>query len=123
MHLAVWSLSEPSRFGSEGWVRGFDWWICASLILVGIAHLALAYLSMRFADEVEETSLAELEHRSPRSGWAALGYTILWSALPGLVAAGIPLIVVAITGLVFVPAMFGLMRRRVIAERVALGAR
>jgi hypothetical protein len=123
MHLAVWCFSDHPGAGSERWLRSFDWWICASLILVGIAHLALAYLCMRFADEVEETSLAELERRSPRSGWAALGYAVLWSCLPGVVAIGIPVVLVAVTGLVFVPAMFWLMRRRVIAERVALGAR
>jgi hypothetical protein len=57
------------------------------------------------------------------AGWSwgrALGISVAVACVPGLVLVGIPPLLVALTGLMFVPAMFGAMRRRVVRERQAL---
>jgi hypothetical protein len=119
MHLAVWALWESDRFELH-WVTSFDWWISASLILVGVAHLVLCGVSVYFAREVARSSTLLLEHKIPVSGWAALGLTIAGACLPGVIAIAIPPVLVAVTGALFVPAMFNFMHRRAIAERRAL---
>lgn len=119
IHLVVWSVL-GGHVGSERWLEGFDGWIGASLLLVGIAHATLAYLCGRFADKVGASSLVALSHRSPMSGWAAFGWTVLASCLPGIVALAIPPMIVAATGIVFIPYMFRFMHGRVVDERTAL---
>jgi hypothetical protein len=53
------------------------------------------------------------------SGWAALGVTVV-SAIPGAFLFLIPPAITTATGLLFIPAMFGMMRRRIVQERNAL---
>lgn len=120
IHLLVWCAGGDWELGSERWLRGFDWWIAASLLLVGIAHVVLALLCARFAQRVGDTPLQLLSAKSPMSGWAVLGWTIVASCIPGLIAFAIPVVVVLITGVAFVPLMFRFMYRRALAERTAL---
>lgn len=119
IHLVVWSVFGDD-VGSERWLDGFDWWIGASLLLVAIAHLTLACLCGRFADKVGASSLVALSRSTPMSGWAAFGWTVLASCLPGIVALAIPPLIVAATGIVFIPYMFRFMHGRVVDERTAL---
>lgn len=117
MHLAIWIVTNAGRVTSNAWLLGFDWWIAASLALVGIAHVVLALQGARFASEAAKMPTYQLDHRSPVSGWAALGYTVVGSLLPGVFALAIPPLVVFATGIVFVPWMFWSMRRRLASER------
>lgn len=122
IHLVVWSLGLNDGLDTHGWLQGFDVWIGASLLLVGIAHIVLAYQCGRFAGALADTPLRELSRETPAKGWGALGYTILAACLPGIVAFAIPVLLVAVTGLLFVPWMFGHMYRRVLQEREDLAA-
>ncbi|MEZ4310740.1 MAG: hypothetical protein R3F14_22075 [Polyangiaceae bacterium] len=109
-----------SMMNLERVIRDFDWWIAATFILVGLAHGVLAVLCARFASRVADAPLASLAEKSPQSGWGALGWTVLASLVPGLVAIAIPPILVAVTGAMFVPHMFKYMHRRAVEERRAL---
>lgn len=119
LHLVVWSLC-GGEVGSAWWLDAFDGWIGTSLLLVGVAHLTLACLCGRFADKVGASSLVALSRSTPMSGWAAFGWTVLASCLPGIVALAIPPLIVAATGIVFIPYMFRFMHGRVVDERTAL---
>jgi hypothetical protein len=50
-------------------------------------------------------------------GWAAYGWTCLAGAVPGFLLLGVPPLLVAVTGLTFIPASFWLARRAVLRER------
>lgn len=119
-HLVVWSVLGGGDVGSARWLEGFDGWIGASLLLVGISHMTLAYLCGRFADKVGASSLVALSHSTPMSGWAAFGWTVLASCVPGIIALAIPPMLVAATGIAFIPYMFRFMHGRVVDERTAL---
>ena len=113
IHLVVSML-----FTRSGLIlSSFDTWIRMSLVLVGLGHVVLAGLCVRFARRVARVTLAELEWGSPASGWAALGWTVLASCLPGAIALLIPPILVAATGLPVVPVLFRSMYERAVRER------
>ncbi len=98
-------------------VDEYDWWICASLLLTGIAHVTLAALGVRFAQRLRnEFSMGA---RTP-SVWAPLMWTILAGCVPGVILYLVPPTLVAATGVVFIPATFAAMRARVRAEREAI---
>jgi hypothetical protein len=110
----------------------FDVWISLSILLVGHCHIVLAYHSWRLARALRETQdVFALGLVADRLGWRALGVTIGWSLLAGVLLlvpfpiAGVlvltiaPLLV-AVTGVFFIPAMFSRMGRRVREERLAL---
>lgn len=121
MHLVLYWL--PMRApGSDRWLASFDVWIQASLILVGIAHVTLALLCVRFGRLVAEARTSVLASKIPVGAWTALGYTILASCIPGLIAFALPVAITAVTGLVFIPPMFVFMYRRATRERQALEA-
>lgn len=98
----------------------FDWWIGASLLLVGVAHAVLAFMAWRFASKIAATPTRSLHGGSPVSGWAALGWTVVGSLVPGVIALAIPPVLVFLTGALFIPASFGFLYRRALRERVAL---
>jgi hypothetical protein len=54
-------------------------------------------------------------------GWKALGIAVLVGAIPGAALYLLPPILVAVTGVLFVPFSFASLRDRVAAERVKLG--
>jgi hypothetical protein len=121
LHFVVFLLLGGSVVSDD-----FDEWIAISLLCVGHCHLVLAFRCWRFAPTLGE-----------REGWKALGWTILacvgswvlpWMAFGGHVRGpmivGIVLwtmTVVGVTGVVFVPAMFGRIRKQIHAERDVLG--
>jgi hypothetical protein len=101
--------------------RDFAVWIKISAVVVGHAHLALAYLSYRFTTKLARSSTAEIEAMSIHGEWGkTLGITVLVSAVPGILALAVPPILSAITGLVFIPVMFILTRNQVLEERAML---
>lgn len=111
-------ISVMVPFGERG-VSTFNDWIKMSLVLVGHSHLLLAWLAWRFAKRMRATETSRL--RLVPGGWPAWGWSTMASALPGAVLFLIPPGIVAATGLVFIPAMYSVMRRRVAVERSALG--
>ena len=107
-------------FGTES-AREFGAWIRLSMVIVGHAHLALVWMAIAFARKMERSTSEGLGampiHREWATAWAV---TVGVSAIPGLFLLAIPPILVAVTGLVFVPLMFVLVRRCVINERALL---
>jgi hypothetical protein len=101
-------------------VAGFDAWIACSGVVVGHAHLALAYLSWSFAQKARRATVFEVAAGKAGSGWTAWLITVAVSALPGVVLLAIPPALTLATGLLFIPAMFGVMKRRIVRERRAL---
>jgi hypothetical protein len=104
-------------------VQSFDFasWIRISLVVVGHAHLALIALSIGFAQRMHQASLEEVKSRSPNLDWAkAWGLTIAVAAMPGVLLLCFPPLIAAVTGILFIPAMFVLARRCMIAERTTV---
>jgi hypothetical protein len=128
--LAGWALLTPLSLhliigatAASSWtdcVTSFDRWIDASLVLTGPAHITLALLGWRYASKLRAWDHERED--APGGGWAAWGWTILASCVPGIIAIGIPPVIVAATGVLFIPATFTFMRWRVSQERFALAA-
>ena len=116
IHLACYSLALLA--GKP--VAGFDWWIACSGVIVGHAHLALAYFSWSFAQKARRATVFEVAAGKAGSGWTVWMMTVAVSALPGVVLLAIPPALTLVTGLLFIPAMFGMMKRRIVRERRAL---
>jgi hypothetical protein len=69
---------------------------------------------------VRKRPTADLAWAPGRDGWSAWGITIAASAFPGLALLFVPVILVAVTGVLFIPAMFRFMSLRVSRERLTL---
>jgi hypothetical protein len=101
--------------------RDFSKWIRMSLVIVGFAHVILAFLSARFATKISETSTEDLDKIVVHRHWAATwGLTIAAGCVPGIVLLLVPPILVAITGIAFIPFMFVWTYRRLVKERAAI---
>jgi hypothetical protein len=121
LHGMVWfGLARTTEAGSG--LEDFGSWIALSVIIVGHAHLALLVCAVRWAWRLRRVDTFELR-ASGGKGW---GTALLVSAgiacLPGVVLLAIPPILVAVTGLAFVPLMYHLMARTIERERTALAA-
>jgi hypothetical protein len=100
----------------------FNTWILISLVLVGHAHLTLLILSVMHVKRIR----SELDRGVPPAGisrgfWALL-WTVTTSTIPGAVLLCIPPILVALTGLLFIPWIFNWVARKAWMERVRLEA-
>jgi hypothetical protein len=98
----------------------FNAWILISLLLVGHAHITLIILAVMHVLRVR----SELDRGAPVGGvscgfWALL-WTVTASTIPGALLLCIPPILVALTGLLFIPWMFHWISRRARAERQLL---
>lgn len=117
LHLIVAPLFGPHY----DFARSYSDWIRISLVIVGHAHLAIALLSYLFARKMKKMETSELAAMNVNRNWAkAWGITIGVSAVPGVVLLLVPPILAALTGLVFIPAMFLVMHARVLKERRVL---
>lgn len=94
-------------------LAGFDSWIMLSAVLVGHCHIVLAIMAWRFGRVV---SRAREPEAARRAGWQAYRLTVATSFFPGVFLVGIPVFLVLFTG-VFIPAMFGVIRRIAVHER------
>lgn len=105
----------------------FSHWIVTSLILVGHAHLTLAVFAAvhagRLQGELDQGRRSPSEriplNGAPR-GLVALLWTVGASAIPGVVLLCIPPLLVALTGLLFVPWIFHWASQRAVSERKQL---
>jgi hypothetical protein len=121
IHWLVWS---SLSLASEGKVSfdDFGQWIAWSAVLVGHAHLAVLVGALQWAFSLRAKPTAELR-RSLHKRW---GITLLVASglacIPGIVLLAIPPILVAVTGLVFMPAMYWMTAFVVHRERFAIEA-
>jgi len=97
-----------------------DWWIGLSVRLVGHCHLVLGFLCWRHAKRLAALAVPEVPEALRRAGWRALGIVTASSFVPGVLFFGLPVMIVAATGLVLCPALFRVATRTVESERRAL---
>jgi hypothetical protein len=119
-------------------IGDFGNWIAASGFFVGPAHLVLAFMAARWARSLRRRETHALRERIHWAWVRAMLVTVGVAAVPcflllsvdppGSVDAGtaallslIPAGIAALTGVVFVPAMYLLAARRIARERLALG--
>lgn len=120
IHLIVASI--PNAAHDASLMKDFGTWIALSVVLVGHSHLAVLVGSVRWARSLRERPTELLTVGLSRSWGVTLLVAVGLACLPGIVLVGIPPILVAITGLLFVPAMFVVTARCMQRERFALEA-
>jgi hypothetical protein len=126
LHLFVALLGALSVGGVLGVTdisRSFASWIFFSALFVGHAHVALAIASALWARTFARREAAEVRFHAGRASSRALWTTIGVSCVPSIVLCGIPPILVAVTGLTFVPRMFRMTAERLVRDRQMLGSR
>ncbi len=99
---------------------GFNHWVLLSLILVGHAHITLLILSVAHVSRVRREIEAGISPCGVARGLWALLWTVTASAIPGAVFLFVPPVLVALTGLIFVPWMFLWVTHRATRERLLL---
>jgi hypothetical protein len=118
-----WLVAELLGTGTPGpTAREFGKWIGLSALIVGHAHLALLFMAVRWARSLRTCETLALRSWASSRWVRALFCAVGVAAVPGIVLLAIPPVLVGLTGLVFVPAMYALTARRVERERLALGA-
>jgi hypothetical protein len=121
IHAIVWfGLDRPSTLASG--MDDFGAWIGLSAIIVGHAHLALLVCAVRWAWRLPRVDTYELQVCRGQGWGKALLVSAGVACLPGVVLLAIPPILVAVTGLAFVPLMYHLTARTIERERTALQA-
>ena len=121
IHCVVWCGMSASTL-SWTTLRDYGGWIAMSALLVSHAHLAVLVGAVRWAWSLRSRPTAELRSNLLRHWGLTLLVAVGAACLPGVVLLGIPPILVAVTGLLFVPAMFAVAARSVQQERLALEA-
>ena len=102
--------------------EGFSHWVLLSLILVGHAHITLLIFSVTHVSRVRRELEDGISRCGVTRGLGALLWTATASAIPGALFLFIPPVLVALTGLVFVPWMFLWVTHRAGVERRLLKA-
>jgi hypothetical protein len=121
LHWIVWCLLDVPHIGIKS-AEDFGSWIGVSAVLVGHAHIALLVAAVRWTRKLRTLPTLALRVDLSRAWGLALGVAVGVACLPGVVLLGIPPILVAVTGLCFVPLMFHVTARRIERERLALEA-
>lgn len=132
--LAAWALLAPLTihfvvglllFGlGQKWMTfsDYDQWISFSTVLVGVPHLTLAICAYLFARRIRHRDVEQVQQLGHVEALKALAITTLVSLFPGIFLVAIPTVLVVLTGVLFVPAVFRSMRNRVVEERLTLEA-
>ena len=101
--------------------REYSEWIRISLVIVGHAHIALAVLGYLFARKIHRSTISVIQGLRIHREWARMWLiTIGVSCLPGVVLILVPPILVALTGIAFIPAMVLALHHAVLTERMKL---
>jgi hypothetical protein len=103
-------------------VHSFNAWVLISLLLVGHAHVTLLILCIMHVLRVRSELDRGVAVQGATRGFWALLWTVAASSIPGAVLLCIPPMLVALTGLLFVPWMFHWASRRAQRERAILEA-
>jgi hypothetical protein len=96
--------------GNDPFAMDFDEWVAFSAKWVGHCHLICAALAWRYARRVTASPAR------PASALGLYGWVVLSSLFPGIVLLGYPVLIVAVTGLVLLPA-FPYLAHRIRVER------
>jgi hypothetical protein len=121
IHWLVWSSLSLASQGKVSF-DDFGQWIAWSAVIVGHAHLAVLVGGVRWAFSLRARPTGELR-RNLHKHW---GVTLLVASglacIPGIVLLAIPPMLVAVTGLAFMPAMYMITAFVVHRERFAIEA-
>jgi hypothetical protein len=98
-----------------------DEWIGTSGVIVGHVHAVLVVCAVLHAAGIRDHRGVELSRELRRSGWSALGFAIFASLVPGMFLLMIPTLLVAATGVVFIPVSFWATARAALRERALAG--
>lgn len=102
-------------------LRDFSKWIMVSAIVVGLAHLALVAMAVRYAVRIGKMSVEAFRAASPNRDWVvAYCVAILASCVPGILLMAVPPAISLVTGLAFIPFMFRWARSCILRERDAI---
>jgi hypothetical protein len=112
---AIGALS-PGYGSTFSEVRSFDGWIAISAVVVGHAHLVLAGHAVLFARRLRRLPAGAAPPEG--AGWGALMWAVVASAVPSAIFVLIPPALTFVTGLVFVPLMYGAASRTFVRERL-----
>ena len=116
------TLSVPSGGVTASAVDAFGTWIGLSALIVGHAHVAVLVGTVRWAYRLRATPTARLRVDLHKHWGKTLLVAVGVACIPGIVLLGIPPLLVAITGVAFLPAAFGIAARAVVSERLELEA-
>jgi hypothetical protein len=116
------TLSFPSGDLTASAVDAFGTWIGLSALIVGHAHVAVLVGAVRWAYRLRATPTAQLRRDLHKHWGTTLLVAVGVACIPGIVLLGIPPLLVAITGVAFLPAAFGIAARAVASERLELEA-
>ena len=96
----------------------FAEWVGGSAIIVGHCHIALAIHAVIFANKLRSSTFPRLLGRT--SGWSAYWLAVVLALIPSFFLLGIPVVLVAATGILFVPWMYRAAGSKVETERELL---
>jgi hypothetical protein len=106
----------------------FGAWIGLSAVFAGLAHVALGVHCAVWARALRSRPTASLRLGVRRAWMTALALAVAGSLAPGALLAAdvgifslLPALIVAVTGLAFVPLMYWATARRIAGERARLG--
>ena len=114
LHFVVRCLFGPLHLGD------YDGWIVLSALLVGHAHVALCACGMLWARGLCRRHTAALGDGLQGSILKAIFVAVGVACLPGIFLIGVPPLLVLVTGLVFIPAMYAATVRCMRRERLEL---
>ena len=118
LHFLVWMASTGGD--AAGNLGAFDAWISMTLPIAGLAHVVLAFRAAAFGPRIRERSTDELRRMPSSYGWMTLLFTAIAGLIPGAILLLVPPVLIALTGLVFVPYSFYRMSRAIHRERVVV---
>lgn len=113
LHFIVGGL--PVLLANEG-LAPFGEWMAFSAVVVGHAHLVLAFVSWRFTRRLVRSQSGPFV----REGFKALGWTVLAAAIPGALLLMLPPLLTAATGLAVVLPTFWWAHRAAAREHAEL---
>ncbi len=117
--LSIHGLVAAPFMGSERFLHDFDGWIKASLLLAGVAHLTLLVMTCHFASQLRAWQVGDEVARLP-SARSVFMVTAVAGLFPGAIMFLIPPVLIAVTGVTFVPWTFNHMKWRILEERAQL---
>ena len=121
IHWLVYAAVSLPGGAGEAALADFGTWIALSVIIVGHAHIALLVVAVRWAVKLRTVPTDVLQLAVHRAWGLALVVSSGIACIPGIVLVGIPPVLVAVTGLLFVPAMYVATVKKLAAERDRAG--
>lgn len=112
IHFVVGALFMNNRYA-----RDFDRWMVMTMAMVGAAHLFVAIFTARHVILVQREMNAGKIPIGAKRGWVTMGFATAAGCVPGALLVGIPPLLVAATGSLYLPLLFSQLSQRMGNER------